>query len=230
MPEADIKNLDDPSTAFPASETTPGQQQSRASYKNLERLNDEVVCKDYSDGSLEGKQKNGFPWWEIYLDLRAKGWTWRKAAFIAWSCVPTYLRIPKTCKELATHILGMRSDRIIRKWRENDPEIDKEIERSRIALLHDVLPDVLAAWGAVARSMDPKAHRDRITYLIHAGIYKPPKTGIALSGDPDAPPIDVNLHDKYLQDMAEVARILNPDYEDEEEGEDEGEEGLSESG
>jgi hypothetical protein len=216
MPEDENISLDDPSTAFPAGETTPGQVQSRASYKVLERLND-GVHQTMMDGSI----KNGFPWWEMYLELRAKGWTWRKAAFIAWSCVPSYLRHPKTRKELATQVLGMHSDRILRKWRVNDPAIDKEIETCMVQPLKDQLPDVLAAWAAVASSFDPRAHRDRITYLIHSKVYKPPKAGITLSGDPDAPPVELNLHEEYLQDMADLTKMLNPDYDDEEEGESE---------
>ncbi|MBN1535210.1 MAG: hypothetical protein JW908_00655 [Anaerolineales bacterium] len=224
MPKDDKKNLDDPSTAFPASENTPGQAQSRASYKKLEKLNQSVRLT-----SPDGTPINGFPWWEMYLELRAKGWPWRKAAFIAWSCIPTYLRIPKTQKELATQVLGMRSDRIVRKWREKYPEIEKEIETCMMQPLRDQLPDVLAAWVGVASSFDPRAHRDRITYLTHVKVYKPPKAGIELSGE-DGKPIEIDLAAEYAKDMNEILRMLNPDYDEddeEENAEEESDEGGS---
>jgi len=211
MPEDEEKTPDDPSTAFPASAATPGQAQSRASHKNLEKLNENVIQKA-DDGSI----KTGYSWWDIYLDLRARKWTWRKAAYIAWSCVPTHIRIPKTQKELATQVLGMRSDRILRKWRENDPEIEKEIERACMALQRDRVPDAVEAWADMACLRHPSAHRDRITFLTQHKIYKPPKANISLSGDPDGSPIKVDLEAEYRKDMADVMNALNPDYDDEE--------------
>jgi hypothetical protein len=161
----------DPSdSTFPASETTPGQVDSRMAY-----------------GMLKARYKD-IPWWTEYLALRTKGWDWRKAAFIAWSCVPMDKRKPETIDALAQDVLGLRNARTIRKWRENDPNIDLEIERTRVAMLGDHLPDVLEAWVKVAKMVDPAAHRDRITYLETMNVYKPKSAlDVELAGKPGQP-------------------------------------------
>jgi hypothetical protein len=66
-------------------------------------------------------------WFDKYESLRAEGWTWRKAAYIAWAASPTTDRWPESEKELATLILGMKSDKTIRKWRKKDKGIIKRI-------------------------------------------------------------------------------------------------------
>ena len=106
--------------AFPASILTPGQDESRMAYSRLEAIN------QANPGEI--------PWWEIYQTLRMR-WDWRKAVFIAWSVMPLGRRWPRTIEELATSVLGLRSARVIRKWRHNDPNIDLEIEQVRTMML-----------------------------------------------------------------------------------------------
>lgn len=94
--------------AFPASEATPGQAESRAAREAFLALRE--TC----------------PWWNDYLTLRTEGWDWRKAAYIAWASSPGFDRWPENQEELAK-LIGLRSDRVLRKWREKDPTIDERV-------------------------------------------------------------------------------------------------------
>ncbi|RPI64255.1 MAG: hypothetical protein EHM48_01150 [Planctomycetaceae bacterium] len=121
-----------------------------------------------------------------YLALRAEGWTWRKAALIAWSASPTKDRWPASQSELATQVLGLRSDRTIRKWREKDPGIDERISRAMVEPLMRHRRDVIDALVFVAKTEDPKAHPDRRMFLEMTGDYKP-KGQMALTGENGGP-------------------------------------------
>jgi len=146
---------EDPETAFPAPVQTPGQRESRESY------------------ALLLKRKTKPLWWEDYLELRARGLDWRKAAYVAWASAPTRARWPKTLEQLATDVLGLRSDRTIRKWKENNPELEDMITLVQIAPMLRHRRDVIDALVAVAVRKDPEAHRDRKLFLEMTGDYKP---------------------------------------------------------
>ena len=100
--------VDDEATAFPASEQTPGQSESRRAY------------------ALFLKQLLTKPWKEDYERLRLEGWDYRKAAYIAWASSPVKDRWPETQAKLAEE-LGLKSARTIQKWRENDARIDRDV-------------------------------------------------------------------------------------------------------
>ena len=146
---------EDPKTAFPATVQTPGQRESRESY------------------ALLLKRKTKPLWWEDYLELRARGLDWRKAAYVAWASAPTRARWPKTLEQLATDVLGLRSDRTIRKWKENNPDLEDMITLVQIAPMLRHRRDVIDALVAVAVRKDPEAHRDRKLFLEMTGDYKP---------------------------------------------------------
>lgn len=171
-------------SAFPASENVPGQAASRAAYRKL----------------FEERQKD-CPWWQAYLELRHEGWDWRKAAFIAWSAMPASKRWPETQQELATKILGLRGDRVLRKWLANNPEMRARIETAMLAPLAAHLPDVIQAWVEVAKTPDPAAHKDRITYLQKMKVYTPPAKSMEITGK-DGEPIAVDFDEEYRKDMA----------------------------
>lgn len=173
--------------AFPASSATPGQGESRSAYAAFMA------------------QKADCPWWEVYLKLREK-WDWRKAALIAWSVMPGHKRLPPTQHALAVEVLGLKDDRVLRKWRENEPAIDQEIERMRLEVAGDALNDVLAAWTEVAKLPDPSAHRDRITFLEWKGVYG--GQGIRLGGM-DGNPVGVEHSLAGLEDGALEGVIRN---------------------
>jgi hypothetical protein len=140
---------------FPASEATPGQAQSRRAYYDLlARL-------------------KTFAWWEDFEELVGRGWDWRKAVYIAWATVPAARRQPETQAELATQVLGMKSDRVISRWRKQQPEIDVEIARMQAAPLLRHRRAIYDALVAVAVDPDPKAHQDRKLALEMLGDYRP---------------------------------------------------------
>lgn len=172
---------DDLPGAFPASEATPGQAESRASFKAFNAKRDEL------------------PWWNDYLELRGQGWDWRKAAFIAWLSLPSKRRKPKTQAQLAD-LLGLRSDRTLRYWMRDDEKIREAAAGERVSLLFAHRRDVLDALVAVARKHDPSAHSDRKLYLELTGDYK--RTGsLALTGEGGGP-LDV-VDWSELADMSE---------------------------
>lgn len=143
------------STLFPASPDVPGQDQSRRAYHELLAA------------------LSGFAWWQDYLELANRGWDWRKAVYIAWESAPTHGRLPETQSELATTVLGLASDRVIRKWREHNPEMQAEIVRMQAAPLLKHRRDIFDALVAVAKDPDPKAHSDRKLALEMLGDYRP---------------------------------------------------------
>lgn len=147
--------MTDESTLFPASADTPGQAQSRRAYKEI----------------LEAQAR--FDWWRDYLELTERGWDWRKAVFIAWSASPANKRSPATQNELATQVLGLTSDRVLRKWRAEQPEIEQEIVRMQAAPLLRHRRDIFDALVASAKDPDPKSHQDRKLALELMGDYKP---------------------------------------------------------
>jgi len=166
------RELDDPATAFPALPEVPGQEESRSAYATLQALT-EVYPEEVA-------------WFEAYQGLRERGWEWRKAALIAWLAMPTNKRWPATLELLARDVLGLKSARTIRKWREYQPEIDLAVEKVRVGILGDRLSDVMFAWETVAAMPDPAAHRDRITYLEWQKVYKG-KIGFEVSGEDGGP-------------------------------------------
>ena len=196
---------DDESTVFPASEATPGQPESRTAYARLSEWIDGLgtednkaldlpkVLLDHKPGTgiLEAKPA----WITEYQELIAEGWTWRKAAFIAWAASPTCGRWPDNQKELAIRVLGLKADRTIRKWRENDPRIDERIGRLQIEPLFQHRRDVLDALIDVAKLPDPKAHPDRRMFLEMTGDYKP-KGQLALT-NPAGGPVQLESIDEF---------------------------------
>jgi hypothetical protein len=137
------------------SEDTPGQKESRAAFEAF------------------NKNRQGCPWWTEYLDLRAEGWDWRKAALIAWLASPKSRRWPKTLYGLATEVLGLEGDRTLRKWREDDPKIDERAGRAQVAPLFEHRRDVIDALVAVAMEPNHLAHQDRKLFLTLTGDLKP---------------------------------------------------------
>jgi hypothetical protein len=114
-----------------------------------------------------------YEWAADYLELRAAGWHWRKAVFIAWASMPKAKRIPETQKELATEVLGLKSAHTISKWKRKYPEIEDAIMERQAAPLLKYRADVFEALGQVAKMVDPRAKPDRQLFLEMTGDYKP---------------------------------------------------------
>ena len=147
--------MSDEETLYPAGPEVPGQAQSRRAYKEI----------------LESLK--GFDWWQDYQGLVQRGWDWRKAVYIAWEAAPAKTRTPASQHELATQVLGLASDRVIRTWRERHPEMQDEIARMQAAPLLQHRRDIYDALVTVATDPDPKAHQDRKLALELLGDYRP---------------------------------------------------------
>jgi hypothetical protein len=178
--------VDDTTTAFPASDKTPGQAESRNAYQAF--TEDEIHPQ----------------WWDEYLVLRSEGWDWRKAAYIAWASSVVMLRWPKTQAELASKVLGLRSDRTIQKWRADDPSIDERVAKLQVEPLLRHRRDVIEALVTSAMSPDPKSHPDRKMFLEMTGDYKQ-KSVTALTGENGGP---VEFEDVGLTDEERSQRIV----------------------
>ncbi len=181
--------FDDESTAFPASPATPGQAESRSAHAVFETM-----------------VKDAAVWLDDYYQLRSEGWDWRKAAYIAWASSLATDRWPKTQKDLASNVLGLKSDRTIQKWREDDRGIDDRVAKLQIEPLMRHRRDVIEALISVASSHDPKAASDRRVFLEMVGDYKP-KSAMAVTGE-DGGPIEVDIETLGARRWAEIAPLL----------------------
>ena len=159
--------------AFPASENTPGQSASRDSFARMQEKIDELITR-----------KEQPPWWQEYLELRAEGWDWRKAVFIAWSASPTKIvrdgitveRWPATQEQLARDVLGLKSDRVIATWKKKYPEMQLRIEQQAAAPYLKHMRDIIDANIVVAMMPDPSAFQDRRMALEVLKVYRPKQT------------------------------------------------------
>jgi hypothetical protein len=162
-PTPDAKSDTPQHHPFPASESTPGQRASRLGYAVL-------------DGKITDKT-----WSKDYYYLLDRGVEWRTAVFIAWASCPIDGREPRTQAELAKNYLLLRSDRVIRKWRKLNPEIDRYISEMKAAPLLRYRESAFRALGEVASLIDPAAHGDRELFFKMTGDYNP-KAALTLTG------------------------------------------------
>lgn len=130
-------------------------------------------------------------WYGEYKALRDGGWPWRVAVFISWSATPTGKRWPHTQAELASEVLGLNSDRVIRMWREKNPAIDEAIAMLKASPLLKHRQAVLQALVDVATQVDHKSHPDRKLFLQMTG-------DVAQDGD-------VHLRLGGLKDLSELS-------------------------
>lgn len=210
-----------PEDDFPASEQTPGQAESRAARGELERwlqqqteppawftlwneLRDERVALMGPEGQVLFDERG-----EVRTRRR---WDWRKALYIAWSCVPKHLRAPKTLEELCS-LLGLASTGTVRNWRRKDPGLAERIAELPRSLLLNHVADVYDALVSVASSADPKAFNDRRLFLELTGQYAP-KGAVVVSGpEGGAVPVDftyglAELSDEELESLDRIAGRL----------------------
>lgn len=147
------------------------------------------------------KQHEQCHWWDDYAHLRTEGYTWRVAAYIAWAASPTQRRWPATLKDLA-EVLGLRSDKVIYKWRHANPSIDERVITFRAEALLRYRQDVIKALVDVASTPIPDGHQDRKLYFEMTGDYKPRLT-VPLTGA-DGGPIRIvqELSDEELTTIA----------------------------
>jgi len=118
------------------------------------------------------------PWMQDYWRLVEEGWPWRQAVFMLWSALPVSKRTPRTQAELATEVLGLTTDRVIRDWKQN-PAMDAEIAKLAASALAKHRPEIYAALIESASNPNPRAHADRRLALEMLGDYDP-KIGLTL--------------------------------------------------
>lgn len=176
-------------TAFPAPEQTPGQSQSRAAFDVFEKQHDKAG------------------WWSDYAHLRNEGYTWRIAAYIAWAASPLQRRWPATIKELATEVLGLRSDKVIYKWRKMNSKIDERVISFRSEALLRFRQDVIQALVDVAAASIPEGHQDRKLFFEMTGDYKP-RQAVEMSGAGGGPVQSLNLGDLSKMGDAELDQFI----------------------
>jgi len=183
------KRKTDAATAFAAPAQAPGQPKSREAFAAFEQHHESAS------------------WWADYTHLRNEGFTWRIAAYIAWAASPLQQRWPSTLKELAINVLGLKSDKVIYKWRKMNPDINARVVEFRAEPLLRYRSDVLYALVDVASTHDPSSHPDRKLFLEMAGLYQP-KTQTVLTGANDGPVgVSVSHDDVDAAIEAELARL-----------------------
>jgi sirohydrochlorin ferrochelatase len=74
---------------------------------------------------------------------------------------------------LATGVLGLASDRVIRIWKQQHPEMEEMIATLQAAPLLRHRRDVFEALAASAATPDPRHHADRKLALEMLGDYRP---------------------------------------------------------
>lgn len=107
-------------------------------------------------------------WYEEYEALRAGGWPFRVAMYIAWAAMPKRRRYPKSLDELAS-LMGLRSTRAIYMWRQRNPAIDVQVTMAQNALFFPARADVVDALIESASNTDYRHAPDRRTYFQLTG-------------------------------------------------------------
>jgi len=111
------------------------------------------------------------PWMEDYWELLGEGWPWRQVVYMVWASLPRSTREPRTQHELATEVLGLTSDRVIRTWRERNPALDVRVGTLTRSMLLKARSDILNALIESATSPNPRSHADRKMALEMTGDY-----------------------------------------------------------
>ncbi len=113
------------------------------------------------------------PWMDDYWTLLEEGWTWRQAVYMIWESQPPKSRTPKTQHELATNVLGLTSDRVISKWKRDNPAMQARIAKLTVSALAKARSRVIAALIESASNSNPRSHADRRMFLEMTGDYVP---------------------------------------------------------
>ena len=178
MARADVMDGENSeNSGFTAPATVPGQAESRRGKAALDALLTEATeppeWKALYEKLLDERiERDGY--------VIAPKWDWRKALYIAWSCVPKARRQPATEEELAV-LLNLKNTRTIRQWKQKFPEIEERIAELPKQLLVGHLADVYDALVAVATMPIPGAHQDRKLVLELIGDYVQ-KSGVQHTG------------------------------------------------
>jgi hypothetical protein len=133
---------------------------------------DEAQLRSAQARAIFEAQEGAVPWMDDYWALIGEGWSWRQATYMIWAALPKAQRRPKTQAELATAVLGLSSDRVIRDWKAN-PALDARVARLVSRALAHARPAIYAALIESATKPNPRAHADRRLALEMLGDYVP---------------------------------------------------------
>lgn len=148
-------------TTFPAPAHVPGQQASRAAWRDIQAAPEKPA------------------WWQDYLSIREAFphfRNWRVWVYIAWAGQPAAGREPKTLEEFAPAVLGCTS-KAVRNWKAKTwgglPTIEEAIAWVQAAPLLQYRRDIYEAL--VRGAVSPQGNADRKLALELMGDYKNPK-------------------------------------------------------
>lgn len=133
------------------------------------------------------------PWAPQFEELVSQGYVWRKAATIAWLCVPKKDRMPKTQQELA-EMLGCSTNVVRRYSKQADAQMLALVSRS---FLLANLADVDQALVEVASDPNYKSVRGMELFYKRAGLLV---DTLNMNVSRDADPTD--LSDEELERLA----------------------------
>jgi hypothetical protein len=109
---------------------------------------------DLQDSVEKQAEKSG--WLSAYLDLKAHGLNWKKAAFCAWFAAPKDVRRPKTQEKLAK-LLNYKSVQVFYSWRKKAWFRELGIDRLRESIFLQHLADIDRRTITDARGADGSA-------------------------------------------------------------------------
>ncbi len=200
----ELQTSDPATTAFPASAATPGQGESRGAFARFREWVATVGKSETPRPELPEKLPG---WMQDYTTLRAEGWTWRQAVYIAWAASPSVDRWPENLEALASQVLGC-SARVVRKWREKNPAIDERAGRLASDTFMHVRRDVIDAVADVATRHEFKAYNHQRMVLEITGDYNPKKQ-IAHTGAGGGPvKVDFGMTDLDDEQLEQLIRNL----------------------
>lgn len=114
------------------------------------------MIETYATGTLNSKGQLEGAWLDTYLDLKAAGLHYKKAAFAAWFAAPKGSRKPATMRELA-ELLNYKSEQVFYKWQNADWFQEIGIERARQSIFQRYIADVDRKTIASAMTEDGSA-------------------------------------------------------------------------
>lgn len=135
----------------------------------------------------------GYDWYGEFAELETR-FNWRVAAYIAWASSPRKARRPAKQIDLAA-LLGLKTDRTIRKWIEEEPAILGEIKRLQASPLLAHRRDIYEALVQAALDTE-RGHQDRKLALELLGDYR--------AKAPDALPVGEFTADEAAQAEREL--------------------------
>lgn len=139
------------------------------SYEDAQRIS--IAALEAFDELLDDPTAHyAAPLRDEFRALQAQGWEWRKALYIAWAKLPIKGRWPRTTEELAV-VMGLRSARTIRKWRDQNPGIDLLISQAVAGRVSERTAEILNKAFEVATQEGYKGFNDRKMLLTIDGVY-----------------------------------------------------------